>query len=366
MARDNYSQNKKIAFPRIGSYNYPVKYFIEEGLNQKYILQPQMTRKTMSLGTKYAPDAVCTPFKTTLGSEIEALEAGADTLIMTMGLCRLGYYGELQEQILRDLGYRFDMVNFAEYTTGKSRDYLKVLKRLNPKYNKVKAGLAFKDALKMVEYIDKVEAEYYKNCGFETKKGSYKKALDAFYHDLEHSHKKADIDEAYEKVKASFKSIKIKKDDIPLRVGVIGEYFTVMDPFSNLDIEQTFADLGVEVHRWMNLSNRNIHYSGEKNMNVRIHDLDRFEMGPTSTANIWCARDYAERGFDGIVHVKSAGCTPEIDVMSVLQNISQDYKIPILYITYDSQTSDTGLQTRIEAFYDMIAMHKKIMSDKSY
>ena len=34
---------------------------------------------------------------------IDALEAGADTLVMTMGLCRLGYYGELQEQIIRDL-----------------------------------------------------------------------------------------------------------------------------------------------------------------------------------------------------------------------------------------------------------------------
>ena len=84
-------------------------------------------------------------------------------------------------------------------------------------------------------------------------------------------------------------------------------------------------------------------------------------MGPTSTANIWCARDYAERGFDGIIHVKSAGCTPEMDIMPVLQNIGADYKIPILYLTYDSQTSDTGLMTRIEAFYDMIQMRKKVI-----
>ena len=36
-------------------------------------------------------------------------------------------------------------------------------------------------------------------------------------------------------------------------------------------------------------------------------------------------------------------------------------KIPVLFLTYDSQTSDTGLMTRIEAFYDMISMRRKII-----
>ena len=58
--------------------------------------------------------------------------------VMTMGLCRLGYYGELQEQIIRDLGYNFEMINLAEYTTGKNRDYLKALRRINPKMSLAK------------------------------------------------------------------------------------------------------------------------------------------------------------------------------------------------------------------------------------
>lgn len=55
---------------------------------------------------------------------------------------------------------------------------------------------------------------------------------------------------------------------------------------------------------------------------------------------------------------KSAGCTPEIDVMPVLQRLSRDYHIPVLFLTFDTQTSDAGLDTRLEAFYDMIAMRK--------
>ena len=84
-------------------------------------------------------------------------------------------------------------------------------------------------------------------------------------------------------------------------------------------------------------------------------------MGPTTSATLAAALRYAETGFDGIVHVKSFGCTPEVDAMSVLQNISADRKIPVLYLSYDSQTGDAGIHTRLEAFYDMIAMKRKIM-----
>lgn len=108
----------------------------------------------------------------------------------------------------------------------------------------------------------------------------------------------------------------------------------------------------------MNFTNRNLHYKG-KNLSVQVADYCKYEMGPTSTANIWCAKNYASRGFDGLIHVKSADCTPEIDVMPVLQNISADDKIPILFLSFDSQTSDTGLETRLEAFYDMISMRKR-------
>ena len=38
---------------------------------------------------------------------------------------------------------------------------------------------------------------------------------------------------------------------------------------------------------------------------------------------------------------------------------SRDTGLPILYLSYDSQTSDTGLDTRLEAFYDMLAMKKE-------
>ncbi len=344
----------------IAHYTSVVKYFVEVGLGEQFIMPPKLTRRTMEIGTKLSPDYVCAPFKSTLGSMIDSLEAGADTLVMTMGLCRLGYYGELQERIIRDMGYQFEMVNLAEFTTGRNRDYLKALKKLCPKVSWGKLTLAVAEGLKMIEYIDEIEAEYYKNCGFELHRGDYKKALDRFYLAMDLAGSRKDVEEGYRTAKREFNSIPIDKPEQPVRVGIIGEYFTIMDEFSNLDLEQKLADMGVEVHRWMNITNRNLHYDGQANLGIQIAEYCQYEMGPTSTANIWCAKNYAEHKFDGIIHVKSAGCTPEIDVMPILQNISRDYKIPILYLTYDSQTSDTGLATRVEAFYDMISMRKQV------
>ena len=51
---------------------------------------------------------------------------------------------------------------------------------------------------------------------------------------------------------------------------------------------------------------------------------------------------------------------PEVNAMPMLQKISTDYKMPVLYFSFDSQTSETGIKTRIEAFYDMLVMKKKL------
>ena len=351
---------KNISFPRYAEYNCAFKYIVEQALGCKYVMPPALTKRTMELGTRYSPDFVCTPFKTILGSMMEALEAGADTLLMTHGLCRLGYYGELLEQILRDLGYQFDFINLSDYDMSKKKEYIKIVRRFNPKVNPARFLAEFMEGLRMVEYLDEITNEYYQNCGFDATNGDYKRAYRNFLTAMYTAQSRSDVETGYRTAKQAMQAVPLDKPRRPLRVGVVGEFYTVMDAFSNLEVEQKLADMRVEIHRWMNVTNQFLRYNGQKNMHVKIRDLCQYEMGPTATANIWWARECAERGFDGIIHIKSASCTPEIDVMPVLQNISADYKIPVLYLTYDAQTSDVGLMTRLEAFYDMIAMRKKV------
>ena len=352
---------KNISFPRYAEYNCAFRYIVEEALGARYVMPPALTRRTMELGAKYSPDFVCTPFKTILGSMIEALEAGADTLLMTHGLCRLGYYGELLEQILRDLGYRFDFINLSDYDMSRKKEYLRIIKRFAPKVSPARFLTQFAEGLRMVEYLDEITALYYKSCGFDATGGDCRRVYQRFLTAMYTARSRGDVEAGYRAAKTDLQAVPLRKPLRPLRVGIVGEFYTAMDAFSNLELEQKLADMGVELYRWMTVTHQFLHYSSQKNMGVKIRDLCTYEMGPTATANIWYARECAERGFDGLVHVKSAGCTPEIDVMPVLQTIGADYKIPVLYLTYDSQTSDVGLMTRLEAFYDMIEMRKKVL-----
>ncbi|MCX8015145.1 MAG: acyl-CoA dehydratase activase-related protein, partial [candidate division WOR-3 bacterium] len=92
----------KVAFPYLGYDTIALKTFVKN-LGAEVILPPSVTDRTLALGTKYAPELICLPFKITLGNFIEALESGADTLFMAGGArkCRFGYYHYLQENILK-------------------------------------------------------------------------------------------------------------------------------------------------------------------------------------------------------------------------------------------------------------------------
>ena len=193
----------------------------------------------------------------------------------------------------------------------------------------------------MTEHLDEITAIYYQNCGFDPS-GTYRRAYKTFLTSMYMAQNLLDIESAYRAAKLAVAETPLEKPAHPLRVGIVGDFYTALDSFSNLEVEQKLADMGVEVWRWTNLTNRMLHYTGDKNL------------------DLWSAQSYAADGFDGILHIKSANCTPEIDIMPVLQNISADYKVPVLYLTYDSQTSDVGLMTRLEAFYDMIEMRKKV------
>ncbi|MGI6008049.1 MAG: 2-hydroxyacyl-CoA dehydratase [Ruminococcus sp.] len=351
---------KRIAFPRFNHYNYAIKYIVEQGLDASYVLLPPATKKTAELGSRYSPDYACAPFKHTLGSLIEALEAGADILVETGGLCRLDAYGELQEEILRELGYQFEFVNLAEYMGGKKSSWLKLAKRLSPKLNPARLITGAYDGVKMAECLDEIEALYYQNAGFEAEKGSHRKAYRKFLLQMQTAENRKEIRDAYQNAKQAMEELELKIPEHPIQIGIVGEYFTAMDEHSNQFLQEKLVGLGASVHRFLNVTN--CHFRAkEPALRPRIQEYARFNMGPTTTWTLNAALDYARRGFDGIIHVKSFGCTPETDAIPVLQNISRDYHIPILYLSYDTQESDTGLNTRLEAFYDMLERKKKIL-----
>ena len=105
------SKQMRISFPHMGDYHLPIRAFLQRLYPEAEVRPaPPLTRETAALGARHSPDFICEPFKYNMGNFIEALEDGANTLFQTGTGCRYGYYGELQRQILEDLGYDFDFV----------------------------------------------------------------------------------------------------------------------------------------------------------------------------------------------------------------------------------------------------------------
>ena len=74
--------------------------------------------------------------------------------------------------------------------------------------------------------------------------------------------------------------------------------------------------------------------------------------------NVYRTKYLIDNGYDGIIHIKPFGCTPEIGAIPIIQKVCNDYKMPIIYFSYDANTSDAGIKTRLEAFYDMLNFKK--------
>lgn len=347
------NKKRRVTTMRYSYYNLVIKYLVEKGLDLEYVMPGKSTRNTEKIGDNLAPDYVCTPFKTMLGSEVEAIERGADTLVVPHGICRLGYFGEPSNNYFKEMGYEVDMVNLQEYYTGRNRDWLKLLRRLNPHYSKKSLAIAARDSYKMTTYLDEIVADYYRDAAFYKSRRNGEEVLEEFFSNMEGARDLDSINEAYQKAKVALSNLPQLGGQKRIRVDIVGEFYTAMDAFSNRNVEDKLVDLGLEVHRDMNMTNRMFRAKEEKLLPY-ISEYCTYTMGPTSTLNIYSTKKRCEEGFDGIIHIKGANCTPEIDLVPILRTVCNDYKVPFLTLTFDSQVSDTGLNTRLEAFFDMM------------
>lgn len=356
--QDGSQRPKRVAFFNYGDYDVAFQFFVEQVCGAEYVRIPPSTKRTLELGSAHSNDFVCAPYKHILGCYIEALERGADVLVQFAGPCRLGYYGELQESTLRALGYEFEMVNFSSLDGASPKEYVRAVKeKINPGLKLSRALPLAAAGVAMVEHLDEMRDFYLANAGFEREEGSFKRTLARVHDAFRHCTSPSEVRAAYLEGMDALRALPVDKPLEPLRVGVVGEFFTAVDPFSNLHAEDKLLAMGVELHRDVNLTHRWFRYN-EENLRRGVPEYCSYDMGPTSSLTVAAAKSYAQQGFDGMVHIKSSGCTPEIDTMPLLQRISREYGIPVLFLSYDSQTSDTGLDTRLEAFYDMIARKK--------
>ena len=351
----------KIAFPHMGDYHIPANFLLSHiFFNTEVIRAPKITSKTIEIGTKYSPEFVCKPFKYTLGTMIECLDKGADTLIQMGGGCRYGYYAELQEKILKDLGYNCTVINLVTEGTTNFKRINKLLKQIDPKFSKIKALYYGFITIKMVKYMDIIDDYIRENIGFEINPGSFESLKEEMLISFSHVKNYHELYKTYKKYLNKFSKIKVHKPDNRLKIGIIGELYTIMEPFSNYFLEKQLAKHHIEIKRFTN-----VHYllfeKARKYKKYQKYSKEYFtySLGADASDNIARCKYLCEKNYDGIIHIKSSFCTPEIGAMPIINKIASTYQKPVLFFSFDSATSETGIQTRLEAFYDMLEMRKE-------
>ena len=350
--------DKIISFPHLGYYYIVFNYFLSNACKCKVVVPPPSTRRTIELGSKNSPDFVCSPFKYNLGNYIEALENGANVLIQGGGGCRYGYYGELEEKILRDLGYEFKFYNLIEDNHISLIKGYRFVKKMNKKTNIFKCLYYLINTGVMIICLDKIEKFIRLNMGFEVSKGQFEKLEKEYFDSFNNNGIFKNI-RLYRKYIKKFRNIEVNKEDKYLRVMILGELYSLIDTNSSCNVERKLAKMGIEIHRDTDLTYLLITKRFKLgNMIKRGKKYIEYHLGADASGTVVKSLEAARDCFAGIVHLKSFGCTPEISAMSILPKISEEYSIPVIYFSFDAEDNEVQVDTRLEAFYDMINRKK--------
>lgn len=78
---------------------------------------------------------------------------------------------------------------------------------------------------------------------------------------------------------------------------------------------------------------------------------------------VWaCIHYLQDKSIDGIIHVTAFGCGPDAMTNKLVElEAKQQGKIPFMSITIDEHTGDAGVDTRVEAFVDLLKRKKGIL-----
>lgn len=358
----------KVSFPHMGCVT-GYKLLLEK-LGHEVIMPKRPTQRTMELGVKYSPEFICFPFKVMMGTYIECAEAGAELIITSGGdgPCRAGMYSDIHQKVLEELGYNVRVIVFDSMF----RDFGKFCEKLRAVKNGVPFPVLLKDiafAFEAVKKMDSLEKQLKIRRAYEKNIGDFSKAWQKIIRMFEKCSSRRDLKTAYQKAEELFDSIPVRhtEERDRIRVGIVGEIYVAMEPSVNKNTEEILNNLGIEVENVQYISDwvmHNIvpeHLPFPKSHRVfRLSDpVAPLNCGGHDKENMGWVIDFANRGFDGVVHLMPFACLPELVNLGKFPAISSELDMPILSLSLDEQMGEAHVKTRLEAFSDLIRSKHK-------
>ncbi|MFX1268497.1 MAG: acyl-CoA dehydratase activase-related protein [Promethearchaeota archaeon] len=352
-----------LSFPNMGP-NWVAFKTLFTALDIDVVLPDPTNREAVKIGVKYSPEFVCFPFKATIGDFKNALDKGADILVMAIdcGPCRFGFYASVQERILRDMGYKnfvmipldqadlleFKWVKTLQEVTGRSDPFI---------YSKfVKAVIFFVKKAKLLNDIQTAEGLYR---AYERNQGNTTRVVKKLLVKLDETNTLKGLRNFKKVIKEDFTKIDVDKTRNPLKVAVSGEIHISLEPYVNLDIRRKLGEMQVEIHQNLSLWDWVVH---KFHLNYHRKWLEHLAKPyvPMDIGGecVWVLGEYIDRaraGFDGFVHQYPFTCMPEVTARTIITNkLKKVYDLPIIYFSFDEQSGMEGFRTRLEAFVDLM------------
>lgn len=358
----------KVTFPHMGNIRIPLAALLE-ALKLEIVPPPPITKKTLELGVKYSPEFACMPLKINLGNYIEALDQGADTILMAggWGPCRFGYYAQVERDILQDLGYQFDMV-ILEAPDFRVTEIFQQLRALGQ-------NVTFWEALQAVRYawyklhaVEKLENKF---ASIHPRVKDKQKAEDIYDQGLlalEKASSRSEIDRVVTQSLSASDQLAMHGEKI-VKIGLVGEIYTVLEPAANYDMIRILGRLNVEVANSIHISEwMNDHLFGgllkksrhKQTVQCARPYLNHF-VGGHGVETVGSTVQFARNHFDGVIQIGPLTCMPEIVAQTILQRVSVEEAIPCMTMYFDEHAGAAGIQTRLEAFTDMLRRKKQVV-----
>ena len=368
MKKDN--KKIKVAFPHMGTIYIAWAAALRK-VGVEPFIPPYTSKKTLSLGTKHSPEAICLPYKLILGNFIEAVEGGADyvAMISSPGICRLGEYGACIKNALSDMGYKANYIELTLYDGIKGM--YNFLKEISGKNDPVLFLRAIILAMRKVFILDDLETKLSFYRAREITYGEAEKHFIKALKIVDEAMNTRQLNKAKKLAFAEMDKTKFDPNQEVLNVDITGEIYLVCDKFSNQDIVKELGKMGVQTRKSLTVSSflkdaiiPKAFRKGETHLQRANRLAKPYLMRDIGGDALECVSDVAyanERGIDGIIHISPFTCMPEIMSQNIFPAMRENCDIPILPLIMDEQTGKAGYLTRLEAFVDLMRRRKRKM-----
>ena len=305
-------------------YYYPLWRSLFENLGCEVVISDKSTKSLVQKGIAVTVPEICLPIKIFDGHVINLIEKNVDYIFCPRFVhIEKGYWfcpkymglPELVSKMIPESKFVVAEIDCQRNDTADLKCYMPIAEKLGIPRHKMKKAL--------------------------------KSAAEDFEKFRSYCRMGLTLDEAATVLYDKIPPEKFKTEKHKTTIGLLGYIYNVYDPFISMDIIKKLRDLDVNVITFDMLTDEEL---------LKYRDTNTKPIFWTYPDRLYQAAHtmIADKHVDGLIHITAFGCGPDSIVGKEIEHDFADSGVPFMTLRIDEHTGESHLQTRIEAFTDMI------------